>query len=967
MRAEDLDALHCLRRHLAMPSVLRPLHRAWLRRRQPSRAAALEALLALADGPEARHLDTAAHAALREDHAPPAPPQAPPGDRLGPWRLDGLLGAGGMGSVFLAHRDDGAYRQQVAIKRMHAGTGAATLTDAFLREREILARLNHPGISRLIDGGIDACGRPWLAMELIDGEPIDRWCDRQRLSIRARATLLLQVCDAVHHAHRYGIVHGDLKPANLLVNADGFAKLLDFGVASLIDDASAETAPAIGLTEAYASPARLAHAPASGSDDIYALGAVLCRLVLDAPPAAQPVSMLCGLLSPDAPVFATLPAADTLSPAALRARRLRDADALKRQLRPELEAILSRCLAPLPQHRYADAAELAADLRAWLQHAPVAAMDGGLLYRIGCHLRSHRIATAVIGLAVVLLGATLAMQWRDRQRERSALAALDFALEDSVATTAMSGLGDPGLTPRMQLQRTEANLRAARTPDDGALRAYGLLALARSHAGIGDYAHALALAAEARALGGHDAVVDARAAVLRATVLNLQGRHAEAEAVVRQALAMRAVLERAPAGLPARIALSTEAAESLWQRGRQAEALAQIGAQIAAARTLHGEAARLLPELLTRRAQWRTALYATDAAQRDLDEAIALGTPRFPHTVDSARLARVRTLLRMNRQQDAKALADRVLDAFEARYGPRHPETARALLVRSEAIMQSLNLEDDDLRGVIADARRAGAILSGSLGRRDPYYTESLKYTAYARAMLGEGDREAILAEARDSLRLLESAPGATLDQRISAKVTLADILSEFSLDPRDEGRMLKEALGLYADVAQETAARGIPIPHVLSIYARALYDAGDRPGARRALLRADAEIRRCLGPDHAYLVFNHLQLARMALDDGDEATATPSLDEILRITAQGTGGASTVALARFGALYMRADIDEHQGHPDDARARLTEAITLGTAIHGGRDDPKLRDLRRRLARLEAARRPLPATASAMR
>ena len=272
MRADELDALHLLRRHLTLPSVARPLHLAWLGHRHARRAAALAALLDLADGPEVQHLDVAAHRALQESPAPTQTTEAPAGDRLGPWRIDGLLGTGGMGSVFLAHRDDGAYRQQVAIKRIHAGAAAATFTGPFLREREILARLNHPGISRLIDGGIDDRGRPWLAMELIDGEPIDRWCDRQRLSLRARATLFLQVCDAVQHAHRCGIVHGDLKPANLLVNADGFAKLLDFGVASLVDEAAPTAAPAIGLTEAYASPERLAHAPASSADDLYSLG-----------------------------------------------------------------------------------------------------------------------------------------------------------------------------------------------------------------------------------------------------------------------------------------------------------------------------------------------------------------------------------------------------------------------------------------------------------------------------------------------------------------------------------------------------------------------------------------------------------------------------------------------------------------------------------------------------------------------
>ncbi|HOV57910.1 MAG TPA: serine/threonine-protein kinase, partial [Rhodanobacteraceae bacterium] len=164
----------------------------------------------------------------------PAEESAP--ERLGAYRLLRELGRGGMGVVWLAERDDPELRQQVAIKRVRAACDSPELRARFRRERAILARLAHDRIARLLDGGVDAEGRPWFALEYVEGEPITRWCDARRLPLRARVTLFLEVLDAVSYAHRNLVVHRDLKPANVLVDAHGRIKLLDFGIAKLLAD-----------------------------------------------------------------------------------------------------------------------------------------------------------------------------------------------------------------------------------------------------------------------------------------------------------------------------------------------------------------------------------------------------------------------------------------------------------------------------------------------------------------------------------------------------------------------------------------------------------------------------------------------------------------------------------------------------------------------------------------------------------
>ena len=375
---------------------------------------------------------------------------------VGPYRLLREIGQGGMASVWLAERADGLLDRRIALKLPHPGSGDAAFlpfTDRMARERNILASLTHPHIARLYDAGLTGEGRPYLALEYVDGEPIDAYAASHALSLRARIELVVQVARAVAHAHARLVVHRDLKPSNILVDAAGQAHLLDFGIAALVDAQQGDDPPALtgvpvddpkaapltqfagrALTPDYASPEQIRGDAIGTASDVYSLGVVLFELLAGARPYRLERGLGAAALA-DASARIEVPAASSVATDAAR----------RRQLEGDLDAILARALAKAGGERYATIDALADDLERHLRSEPVQARPGTRWYRLERWVRRHKIETA-IGLALpvaalggafaqvlVLLalaaGATVALWQRNRalaQAER-ARAALDRA------------------------------------------------------------------------------------------------------------------------------------------------------------------------------------------------------------------------------------------------------------------------------------------------------------------------------------------------------------------------------------------------------------------------------------------------------------------------------------------------------------------------------------------------------------
>ena len=346
--------------------------------------------------------------------------------RLGPWQLIRRIGSGGMGEVFEARRHDGTFEQRAAIKLLHVG--AVAQYERFHAERRILARLEHPGISRLLDGGVADDGRPWMAMEFVAGAPITAHCAQSRATLAQRLLLFEQVCEAVAYAHRNLVVHRDLKPANIMVDVDGRARLLDFGIAKLLDqDAAVLTQTAsVLLTPAYSAPEQIAGGPITTAADVYALGLLLFELLAGCRPWPDTGSSLAHtlriVLEKPVPTLSTVAAANA------------DAPLPPRVLRGDLDAVVAKALRTEPAQRYATVDALKLDVSRLLRGEPVAARDGAHLYRIGVFLRRHRWSlAALVALFISLAGGLGATAWQAHRAEiQRDTARRDLAREEAL-------------------------------------------------------------------------------------------------------------------------------------------------------------------------------------------------------------------------------------------------------------------------------------------------------------------------------------------------------------------------------------------------------------------------------------------------------------------------------------------------------------------------------------------------------
>jgi eukaryotic-like serine/threonine-protein kinase len=771
----------------------------------------------------------AAGAAQASSAAAPADLSPQPGATLGPWRLLRELGAGGMGSVWLAERADGSLKRQVALKLPRLAW-APDLTARLTRERDILASLEHPHIARLYDAGVDALGRPWLALEFVDGLPIDVHCRDRALPLRSRVQLLLQVASAVAFAHARLVIHRDLKPHNILVTGSGEVKLLDFGIAKLLEG---DTARATALTHAagraltpdYASPEQIAGLPLGTPSDVYSLGVVAFELLAGARPyrlkRGSAAALEEAIASVDSPRASTL-AADA---------------ATARALRGDLDAILAQALRKIPAERYPTVQALADDWQRWLDGRPVRAMPDRLGYRLRRTLRRHWLpasAATVTSLALVA-GASIAL-WQAQQARseaRTAEAVQQF-LEGVL------GASDPN-------QRDPASARdrtARELMDIGAQRVESELADEP--------------AARVRVLG------------MLAGIYENMG---EFDQAVRMGELRVALLARSPGvGTPEHLVALSELMTAQRQLGRGDTVLRMVQELENGLAGLRQHDPVLRARILNKIA---TVLDTQDPprARRAALQAVELLEPDGPRVVlaEAWRLAGIASS-HAQAFEDARAALRRARDLAVADGGiPVALVDTLAFLGRTETQLGHL----DDAETALREAARLSEVTLGAINRRTILAQEAVASFLVARGRIAESLE--LYAEARAAVARLPAA---------HRGADLVATIASWELGALHKYGHVAEALGLVDDLLTGSDLDLAPIEHrvgVLNQRALLWITAGQVEPAARSLAEAQRAIEARNASGNPVAAAVQLAQSRLRLLQGRPAEALPLLAGAVR------------------------------------------------------------------------------------
>ena len=666
------------------------------------------------------------------------------GIRIGVYRLLRLLGAGGMGQVFLAERVDGDFSQRVALKRIRADFHSAEARLRFLREREILARLIHPHIAQLHDGGLADDGTPYFTLEYVEGAPITRYCDEHRLDVRARLGLLLQVCAAVAYAHRNLVVHRDLKPSNIPVANDGVVKLLDFGIAKLLEPGPADGltgTQAVVMTREYAAPEQVLGEAITTATDIYALGVLTYELLtgrLPYPKAEAGETSFAKAIVDHAPeplslalrrdVVAGKHATQTAE--AIATSRASTPQALRRLLRGDLERIVLRALEKSPEARYPSVGAFADDLRAVIEGRSIA--GGTRAHRARRFVRRHWLplsAGAAALLAVIVGSAAIAFEARERAR------AAELALRETETTAAVKdfllGLfagADPRANAGKQVSVRDLLDKGADHIDNDlgsepALQAELKATLGGIYSRLGLYPQAIKLQEQAvaglDASGGQEKLA-AMTELDLATAVRSSGDSTRAKKLLDETIARLEALPSAPPlGLVRAYYLRVFVHINAH---RYEEALADANHAEAIART-HPERPDLLGEALHAKASAQWGLHDYKDAEAELKEAIerhSAAGPSWAMSVGADRQTLALIESETGRYAEALALNEEVLANAHSVMGDRHPYVAQ-IRVAIANDLTPLGRYDDAERQL----RQAFAIQSELLGPDSTYLAET--------------------------------------------------------------------------------------------------------------------------------------------------------------------------------------------------------------------------------------------------
>jgi serine/threonine-protein kinase len=860
---------------------------------------------------ELTHLLSGQAAAERSAFLATPPDASLVGLRLGAYVLERPLGHGGMGSVWLARRTDGRFEGTAAVKLLNLALLSPTGQARFQREGSVLACLTHPGIARLLDAGVGPAGQPYLVLEYVDGQPIDAYARERALSREARVRLVLQVLDAVGHAHANLVVHRDLKPSNILVTADGGVKLLDFGIAKLLDAGGVGEPTVLTadggrvLTPAYAAPEQARGDPVTTATDVYALGVLLYVLLAGRHPTAE------GRATPAEAIRALY----EVEPARLGLG--------------DLDTVLAKALRKAPAERYQTVAVFADDLSRWLRDEPVSARPDSLAYRSRKFLRRHRLAVAAAAAGVALLaGAALReralraraeAETRRAEAEARRAAAVEgylvsvFDVADPYATRDRRG-GD--VTARELLDRGAARVDAA-LAGQPAMQADLWRVFGEVYDGLGLYDRSERLRRRVleyrRAAHGtpHPAVATA-AGALGEVLVDLD-RLDEAEPLLREALAQRRALF---GGRDTATAASLDNLARLrYRRGDLAGAEPLYREALAILRGARGRDETQLAVALNGLGAVLGARGAADSAAGLYGEALAILRRRhgeeYPLTAQTTyNLAQ--TLHHQGRLAAAESLYRRAVATNRRVLGDSHPSAAAGLSALGDLLSRDPRRHDEAealIRESIAISRRA-------FGERHTGLATA--YTLLGTVLRQKGDLEGAtgaLREARAINRALHG--GLHLGYPVTLQ-NLAALLLERG-DAAEAVALFREARAINARLVGEASPRYASSTAQLG---QALRERGDARAAEPLFRQAIARLDSAKPMQRAPFDIARLGLGQALADQGRTAEALPLLEQI--------------AEARRSTLGS--------DHWRTAEARLALGTALLAAGRRSRAAPLLRD-----------------------
>ena len=752
-----------------------------------------------------------------------------PGAAIGPYRVVRELGRGGMAIVYLAERADGEYEQQVALKWMQQAQADEAGAELFRRERQALADLRHPHIARLIDGGRSGDGRPWFAMDLVEGERLDRHCVREALPLRERLALFLQVCAAVAHAHARGLIHRDIKPSNVLVERGG-ARLLDFGIAQLLgrDDGLSSAA----FTPGFASPEQVRGEAVTIAGDVYQLGRLLASLACD-----------------DEQQQATIAAQTTLAPSGMD-----NPLPLPATLPGDLVAIVHKASAIDPAARYATADALADDVRAFLERRPVQARPRRPAYVAARYLQRHPFGAALAAFVIaVLVGGTAFFTARLRverdianYQAHAATAVLEFLNNDlfDAANPSNRAPDAPDMSVREALRIAESHVEQ-RFTEQPAIAARVLTTFADLRYQFGDFDIALGLLDRALGMEGvrRDSIEGLRARAERGMILTTTNHFEDAETVLKGVVAdaertlgrdHRDTLEytlRLLENAERRNPDMSEAAHLGALRMRADAALGQPNSISGEADYLIADDARLIGTPLRAAAEARRAVAALSAT-RGADDPATLKAKVALAYVEQAE----------GHADEALATLRAAHHAQAARYGA---DTLDALFMQNELGMQLVYAQRyDEAADVFADllARREHV-----QGARSAQLIPALVNLGTIR--MRQGRPAEALASFERSVDIIAATPATPHYMMASARRAQADALRE--LGRYDEARI---ALDAGDAAAVELAVNDLRRLGLRGVRARVLIARGDVAAGRKQLDEVIAAMRAQVDEHHPSL-----------------------------------------------------------------------------------------------------------------